>query len=157
MIRGLMNARSFPAVSVVSLGKSIHQSTFMCSLRMINSLESSQLNQNALSPSWIEVSSGKSIHHSLSGWFTLKCDTKTLTECTLPKYKRFQTGHVYSSLHSFTTTLQFQWSIMEIETHFMQISHFNHFQRRHIVNLTHGILIEGITTHLQWVPVQPQV
>ena len=38
----------------------------------------------------------------------------------------------------------------EIVTPFIQFSHFNHFQRRHILNLTHGIVREGITTHLQF-------
>ena len=56
-----------PTDSEVSLGRSIHHFIPVKALRMINSLELSYLKQNALSPSRMEVNSGKSIHHSPSG------------------------------------------------------------------------------------------
>ena len=137
MERGLRNVQLLP-VSEVSLGKSIHQFISSSSLRMINSLDaSSSLKQNAPAPSRMEVNSGKSSHHSHFNPFTLKHCTRTIKECTNTKQKRFQTGHVYSSFHSFRITLQLQGSIEEIATNFIQFSHFNHFQRRHILNLTH--------------------
>ena len=94
--RGLRNARLLlpSVVSDVSLGKSIHHFISSSPLRMINSLESSFLKPNASSPKWMEVNSGKSIHHSPSGRFTLKHCTRTITECTIAKHKCFQTGHV---------------------------------------------------------------
>ena len=52
-------------VSDMSLGKSIHHCISFDSLRMINSVELSFLNSNALLPSRMEVNSGKSTHHSL--------------------------------------------------------------------------------------------
>ena len=55
------------AVSVVSLGKSIRQFISSPPLRMINSLESSSLKQNASAASRMEVNSGKSIPHFPSG------------------------------------------------------------------------------------------
>ena len=150
MIRGEMNV-TLPSlvVSVVSLDKSIHHFISSSPLRMINSLDSSSLKLNAPQPSRMEVNSGKSSHHSLFKPFTLKYNTRTPTECTLTKQNWFQTGHVYSSCLFITITRQFQWSIIEIVTLFIQFSHFNHFQWRHILNLTHRIVIEGITTHLQ--------
>ena len=47
-------------------------------------------------------------------------------------------------------TLQFQWSISETTTPSIQLSNFNHFQRRHILNLTHCIITKGATTNLQF-------
>ena len=151
MWRSLKNVKlSSPVVSEVSLGKSIHQFISSSPLRMINSVESSSLKPNASQPSWMEINSGNSIHHSLFNPFTLKYGTRTTTECKTTKQKRFQTGQVYSLFHSLKETLHFQWSIIEIVTQFIQFSHFNHFQRRYILNLTHGIVIEGIMTHLQF-------
>ena len=73
-------------VSVVSLGKSSLHFIPSDTLRMINSLESSySMNWNAPSRSCMVVNSGKSIHHSPFNPFTLKYDTRTLTECTLTK------------------------------------------------------------------------
>ena len=118
---------------------------------MISSVESSSLlKQNAPLSSRMEVNSGKSSHHSLFNPFTLKHHTRTSVKCKLSKQKRLQTGQVYSSHHSLRITLQFQRSIAEIVTVFIQFSHFNHFQRRHILNLTHGIITEGMMTHLQF-------
>ena len=98
MIRRFWNVQlSSLVASVVSFGKSIHQFISSYPLRMINSVDSSLLKQNALLPSWMEVNSGKSIHYSLSTPFTLKYCTRTTTECTLSKQKWFQTGQVYSS------------------------------------------------------------
>ena len=142
-----------PVVSEVSLGRSIHYFSSSSPLRIINSLDlpiSSSSNFKALQPSWMVVSSGKSIRHSPSWRFTLKDNTKTMTECTIAKQKWFQTGQVYSSFHSFRITLQFQWSTIETVTLFIHFSHFNHFQRRHILNLTYGIIRERITTNHQF-------
>ena len=137
-------------VSVVSLGKSCHYFTVVGSLRMINSVESLSLNLNALQPSRMVVNSGKSIHHSLFTASTNKDCTKTVTECSATKQKGFQFGQVYSSSQLLRTTLQFQWSMPEIETPSIQSSHFNHFQRRHILNLKHGIIPEGRIPNLQF-------
>ena len=79
MTRGLQNVPLFfpSVVSKVSLGKSIRDFISSSPLRMINSLESLFLNQNACWPSRMEVNSGKSIHHSLFKPFTLKYCTRT--------------------------------------------------------------------------------
>ena len=130
-------------VSVVSLGKSIHHLISSSPLRMINSVASSSLKQSASSPSRMEVNSGKSIHHSPFVRFTFKHYTSTIVECITIKQKGPQAGQVYSSSHSLRNTLQFQGSIAEIAIPFIQSSHFNHFQRRHILNLAHGIIYEG--------------
>ena len=137
-------------VSVVSLGKSSHHFTVVGSLRMINSVESSSSNLNALQPSRMVVNSGKSSHHSLFISFTLKHCTRTITTCKYTKQEGFQLGQVYSSFPNLRITLQFQWSIEEIDAHSIQFSHFNHFQRRHILNLTHGIIPEGRIPNLQF-------
>ena len=88
MERGKRNVQLLipSVVSVVSLGKSIHQFISSSPLRMINSVESSS-KQNTSSPSRMEVNSGKSIHHSLFNPFTLKHCTRTITECTITKQK----------------------------------------------------------------------
>ena len=38
---------------------------------------------------------------------------------------------------------------MEVATFLIQITHLNHFQRIHILNLNHRVVRKGITTHLQ--------
>ena len=88
----LNDSLSSPSVvSEVSLGKSIHQFLSSSSLRMTKTLESlSSWNWNACSPSRMEANSGKSIHQSLSGRFTLKYCTRTPMECTTAKLKGFQ-------------------------------------------------------------------
>ena len=69
------------AMIVVSLGKSMHHLIPLSLLFMINSLDSLiRSNSNAFLPSRMEVNSGRSIHHSLSGRFTLKHNTRTTTE-----------------------------------------------------------------------------
>ena len=138
-------------VSVLSLGKSIHHVAASSSLRMINSLDSSpSLNWNTSLPSRMEVNMGRSIHHSPDNPITLKYDTWTITECLITKQKRFQTGQVYSSFHFITATLQFQRSILEIDTLCIQFSHFNHFQAVYILNYNRFISIERPATHLQF-------
>ena len=100
MEQGLWNdSLYFPSVvSEASLGKSIHQFISSSPLRMINSLELHlSSSESAFQPRRMEVNSGKSIHHSLSGRFTLKHNAMTVIKCTITKQKRFQTGHVYSS------------------------------------------------------------
>ena len=89
MERGKRNVQLLipSVVSVVSLGKSIHQFISSYPLRIINSLESSFLKQNTSSPSRMEVNSGKSAHHSHFNPFTLKHCTRTITECTITKQK----------------------------------------------------------------------
>ena len=72
-------------VSVVSLGKSIHQFISSSPLRIINSVESQALKQKAHVPSRMEVNSGKSSHYSLFNPFTLKHHTSTKEECTNTK------------------------------------------------------------------------
>ena len=96
MTRGLENVFVSPtAVREVSLGKSIHQFISSSPLRMINSLESSSsLKLNACLPNRMEVNSDKSIHHSLSGRFTLKHNAMTVIKCTITKQEWFQMGHV---------------------------------------------------------------
>ena len=66
MIRGFSNdLLPSSVVSEVSLGRSIHQFISLSSLRMINSEYTAiSLNQSAFLPSRMEVSSGRSIHHS---------------------------------------------------------------------------------------------
>ena len=87
MEQGYSNVQLYSplVVSDLSLGKSIHQFISSSPLRMINSLESSSMKLNAPSPSRMEVSSGKSIHHSLFKPFTLKDGTRTLHECNTTK------------------------------------------------------------------------
>ena len=96
-------------VSVVSLGKSIHQFISSSLLRMISLLEELFSKKcNAPLPSRMDVNASKSSHHSLFKPFTIKYHTNTIMECIIAKQKRFQTGQVYSSFHSFRITLQFQ-------------------------------------------------
>ena len=153
MMRGYSNVTPRDSVvSVVSLGKSIRHSISPCSLRMINSLESSPLlNRNVIQPRKRDVNSGRSVHHSLSVEITLKHCTRTFTECTASKQNILHTGQVYSSHHSLTITLHYQGSVTKaVITSFTQSSHFNHSQRRKILNLTHGVISEGIATNLQF-------
>ena len=98
----------------------------------------------------MEVNSGKSSNHSSSGRFSFKHYTSTIMECITIKQKGPQTGQVYSSFHSSRNTLQFQGSIAEIAIPFIRFSHFNHFQRRHILNLTHRIIYEGPNANPQF-------
>ena len=98
----------------------------------------------------MEVNSGKSIHHSLSGRFTLKHRQIAIIECPHTKEKSLQHRKVYSLLHSLRNTLQFQRSVVEIVTHSIQVTNLNHFQGKKIVNLTHGIITEGKTADLQF-------
>ena len=88
MERGKRNVQLLipSVVSVVSLGKSIHQFISSSPLRMINSVESSS-KQNTSSPSRMEVNSGKSIRHFPSDRFTFKHHTRTIVECLTTKYK----------------------------------------------------------------------
>ena len=84
---------SFPSVvSVASLGKSIPHLASSYALCMISSLSSHSLKQNASLPSRIDVSSGKSSHHSLSGTLTLEHCTTTITECIITEQQGFQAG-----------------------------------------------------------------
>ena len=96
MRRGIMNdSLSSPSVvSVASLGKSIPHLVLSCSLCMINSHTSHSLKQNASLPSRMEVSPGKSSHHSLSDRLTLEHCTTTTTECIITEQQRFQAGQV---------------------------------------------------------------
>ena len=82
MERGKQNVKlTLTVVSVVSLGKSIHHLISSSPLRMINSHESTSLwKKKASTPSWMEVSSGKSIHHYHFNPFTLKHNTRTIEE-----------------------------------------------------------------------------
>ena len=132
--------------SEVSLGKSIHHLISSSPLRMINSLDP-PLNRNASLPIRMEVNSGKSSHHSPSGRFTLKHGTRTVIQSIATKHKGFQTGQVYSSFHSIRITLQLQCCMNKVVT-LIHYPHFDHLQRRQILNLTRGIIREGITTHL---------
>ena len=50
----------------------------------------------------------------------------------------------------YNPTLQLQWSTSVIVTPFIQISHFNHFQSIHILNLNRWIIGEWIATNLQF-------
>ena len=103
--RGLKNELPSSVVSVVSLGKSIHQFISLSLLRIINSLDSSSLKLNALLPSRIEVNSGKSIHHTISEGFTLKHNKGTIPKGKDTKEKCFQLGYVYSLFQSITISL----------------------------------------------------
>ena len=87
------NTWSSSALSVVSLGKSIHHHTSSLPLRIITfTVSSGCARENAPVPISMETSSGKSSHHSLFKAFTLKYHTITLTECTTTKQKWFQFG-----------------------------------------------------------------
>ena len=80
-------------VSVVSLGRSNHHNNSIHLLRRTNSPENKQLwKENASSPSWMEVNSGKSIHYSLFNPFTLKYHIRTYIECMITNEKWFQLG-----------------------------------------------------------------
>ena len=79
-------------VSVVSLGKSIHHLASSYALCMINSLSLHFPNVNASLPSRMDVNSGKSSHHSLSGTLTLEHCTMTITECIITEQQQFQAG-----------------------------------------------------------------
>ena len=59
-------------------------------------------NERASSPSRMEANSGKSIHHSLSGRFTLKSNTRTVLKCLNSKWNGSQSRQVYSSVYSFS-------------------------------------------------------
>ena len=73
-------------VSVVSLGRSNHHNNSIHLLRRTNSPENKHLwKENASSPSWMEVNSGKSSHHFPSGIFTLKYNTRTIAKRILTK------------------------------------------------------------------------
>ena len=94
MERGHMNEEQIHiqslarVVSEVSFGKSIHNLISPSLLRIINSVDSLfSLKEKASLPSWMEVNSGKSIHHSSFKPITLKCDTRAVTECLITKQK----------------------------------------------------------------------
>ena len=98
----------------------------------------------------MEVNSGKSSQSLTSHSLTLKHNKRTTLECTITKEEGFEGRHVYSSLSVNENTLQLQYrSTTETTSHIFQITHFNHFQRIHILNLNHSVIREGITTHLQ--------
>ena len=84
-----------PIFTVSSLGKSIPHLTLSCSLCMINSPSLYFPNVNASLPSRMEVSSGKSNHHSLSGTLTLEHCTTTITECIVTEQQQSQAGQIY--------------------------------------------------------------
>ena len=110
MERGLRNV-SLPStvVSEVSLGNSICYFISYHSLRMFNSVESSSFwNWNASLPNWMEVSLGKSSHHSHLKQFTLKCNTRTITECLPIKLNGSQFRQIYSSFSLQTIHSQIQ-------------------------------------------------
>ena len=110
MERGLRNVLlPFVVVSEVSLGNSICYYISHYSLRMFNSVESSSFwNWNASVPNWMEVNSGKSIHHSQPKQFTLKCNTRTTTECLITKPNGSQFRQIYSSFLPLTIHSQMQ-------------------------------------------------
>ena len=98
----------------------------------------------------MEVNSGKSSQSLTSQSLTLKHNKRTTLECTITKEEGFERRHVYSSLIVNENTLQLQYrSTTETTSHIFQITHFNHFQRIHILNLNNSVIREGITTHLQ--------
>ena len=70
-------------------------------LRMTSSLESSSLVKLMESvQSWMEVNSGKSIHHSHSGRCTLKHDVTTLTEWPIININHLQTIQAFNLARS---------------------------------------------------------
>ena len=78
----------------------VNQFTRWESLRIINVAEaSSALNENAPSPIWMEVNSGKSSQSLTSQSFTLKHNTRTTTECTTAQLNGSQFRQVYSITH----------------------------------------------------------
>lgn len=75
-----------------------HSSTSQ-SPRMTREALSSLISKaRALSPHWMEVSSGKSIPHSLSNPFTLNHNVRTIMEWTITKLAGSQRSQVYSWL-----------------------------------------------------------
>ena len=86
-------------VSEVSLGKSIPHSVSSQTLRMINSVESSSsLKQTALSPSRMEVNSGKSSHHLFLIDSLSNTTREQLPNALSPKNSVFKLG---KSIHHF--------------------------------------------------------
>ena len=75
------------------------QANLLIILTSNNSLSNTTRSQswNAWPPNLMEVNSGKSIHHSHFKQFTLKCNTRTTTECLITKLNGSQFRQIYSS------------------------------------------------------------
>ena len=82
---------------------------------------------------------------------TLKDSAAAVAKHPLPKQERLQLRHVYSSQACSFRTLQLQRSRVEAVAVLLrvQVADLNHLQRIHILNLTHRVVREGVTTHSQ--------
>lgn len=84
----------------MSLGKSVHHCITSTPLRMVRDVvDFSMSKQNALSPSRMDVNSGKSIHYSSAERFTLKHHTLAFLKCMIAALKGLQSRQIYS-IHS---------------------------------------------------------
>ena len=137
----------FPSVvSEVSLGKSIHQFISSSPLRMINSVEIITMNQNACLTK-LNGSQFRQVYSSLS----LQYIHSQIQHENNSRMQTHQTEVISNWASLFITSFFDNHSSIPMKhdrscNYLIQFSHFNHFQRRHILNLTHGIVREGKTT-----------